>query len=93
MFLGPPGSEPRGEGRADRGPGRGQRLWEVHHCPAPPALLRPRQGIGEYNTPYEGLNIVNQIGRKLGVFCPKFEGSHSTFKCIYRKKQSNYGKI
>ena len=31
-------------------------------------------------TQYEGLNLANQINRKLGVFDLKFEGSHSTFR-------------
>ena len=33
------------------------------------------------NTPYEGLNLANQISRKLGVFDRKLEGNHYTFHC------------
>ena len=33
------------------------------------------------NTPYEGLNLANQISRKLGVFDRKLEENHSTFHC------------
>ena len=32
-------------------------------------------------TPYEGLNLPNQISRKLGVFDRKLEGNHSIFHC------------
>ena len=34
-----------------------------------------------FYTPYEGLNLANQIIRKLGVFDRKLEGNHSTFHC------------
>ena len=32
-------------------------------------------------TPYEGLNLDNQISRKLGVFDRKLEGNHFIFHC------------
>ena len=34
-----------------------------------------------YYTPYEGLNLDNQISRKLGVFDRKLEGNHFIFHC------------
>ena len=34
-------------------------------------------------TPYEGLNLVNQICRKLGVFDRKLEGSYFIFLCYF----------
>ena len=36
-------------------------------------------GLGKSYTPYEGLNLANQMDGKLGVFGRKLEGSHSPF--------------
>ena len=36
-------------------------------------------------TPYEGLNLANQKGRKLGVFGRKLEGSHSPVYWYFNK--------
>ena len=33
------------------------------------------------STPYEGLDLANQIGRKLGVSDRKLEGRYSIFHC------------
>ena len=32
-------------------------------------------------TPYEGLNLANQISRKLGIFDRKLDENHSIFHC------------
>ena len=37
-------------------------------------------------TPYEGLNLANQISRKFGVFELKLEGNHSLQYCYFEKK-------
>ena len=37
----------------------------------------------EVYTPYEGLNLANQIWRKLGVFDRKLEGSYFIFLCYF----------
>ena len=34
-------------------------------------------------TPYEGLNLTNQISRKLEVFYRKLEGNHSKYLCYH----------
>ena len=39
-----------------------------------------RNGLGPL-TPYEGLNLANQEGRKLGIFGRKLEGSYFLFYC------------
>ena len=40
-------------------------------------------------TPYEGLNLCNQISLRLEVFDRKLEGSHSIFYIYYNIYQSN----
>ena len=36
-------------------------------------------------TPYKGLNLANQKGRKSGVFGRQLDGSHSLFYCYFEK--------
>ena len=38
-------------------------------------------------TPYEGVNLANQNGQKLGIFGRMLEGSHSSFYCYFNKYQ------
>ena len=42
-------------------------------------FVSPRTHSLHDYTPYEGLNLANQISRKFGVFDRKLEGNHSIF--------------
>ena len=41
--------------------------------------------FADYYTPYEGLNLANQAGQKLGVFSRKLKGTHFLFYCYFDK--------
>ena len=73
------GTTPLIEGHHSKG---GCYRWELKAGAGRPLLVIYSVTMSLY-TPYEDLNLADQMNRKLGVFGRKLEGNYSPFYCYF----------